>query len=74
MSDNGILIPPSASLRDRIGIVPQNPILFDDTIMNNVRYGRITASDEEVFDACRAACIHDKIVGFTQGKKSPILP
>ncbi|KAG6025812.1 hypothetical protein E4U41_001451 [Claviceps citrina] len=55
------------SLRDRIGIVPQNPILFDDTIMNNVRYGRITASDEEVFDACRAACIHDKIEGFTHG-------
>ncbi|KAF9766078.1 hypothetical protein IL306_001546 [Fusarium sp. DS 682] len=39
------------SLRDRIGVVPQNPILFDDTIMNNVRYGRITASDEEVFEA-----------------------
>lgn len=59
------------SLRDRIGIVPQNPILFDDTIMNNVRYGRITASDEEVFDACRAASIHDKIASFTQGKDEP---
>ncbi|GAO18997.1 hypothetical protein UVI_02060690 [Ustilaginoidea virens] len=33
--------------------------------MNNVRYGNITASDEEVFDACRAACIHDKINTFT---------
>lgn len=55
------------SLRDRIGIVPQNPILFDDTIINNVRYGRITATDEEVFEACRAACIHDKIMGFTSG-------
>lgn len=55
------------SLRDRIGVVPQNPILFDDTIMNNVRYGRITASDEEVFEACQAACIHDKIKGFTHG-------
>ncbi|KAI5462874.1 hypothetical protein BGZ63DRAFT_175644 [Mariannaea sp. PMI_226] len=55
------------SLRDRIGVVPQNPILFDDTIMNNVRYGKITASDEDVFEACQAACIHDKIKGFTQG-------
>ncbi|KAF3801024.1 Heavy metal tolerance protein [Colletotrichum gloeosporioides] len=55
------------SLRDRIGLVPQNPILFDDTIMNNIRYARITASDDEVFDACRAACIHDKIVTFTDG-------
>ncbi|TDZ21857.1 Heavy metal tolerance protein [Colletotrichum orbiculare MAFF 240422] len=55
------------SLRDRIGMVPQNPILFDDTIMNNIRYARITASDEEVFEACRAACIHDKIMTFTDG-------
>ncbi|KAG6098066.1 hypothetical protein E4U30_008413 [Claviceps sp. LM220 group G6] len=60
------------SLRDRIGIVPQNPILFDDTIMNNVRYGRITATDEEVFDACRAASIHDKIEGFTHGYKTQV--
>ena len=56
------------SLRDRIGIVPQNPILFDDSIINNVRYGRITASDEEVYEACRAASIHDKILGFTNGQ------
>ncbi|KAM3460274.1 hypothetical protein MY5147_006482 [Beauveria neobassiana] len=60
------------SLRDRIGIVPQNPILFDDTIINNVRYGRITATDEEVYDACRAACIHDKIVGFTNGYQTRV--
>ncbi|RBQ67034.1 hypothetical protein FVER14953_08945 [Fusarium verticillioides] len=60
------------SLRDRIGVVPQNPILFDDTIMNNVRYGRITATDEEVFEACQAACIHDKIKGFTHGYKTRV--
>ncbi|KAJ6782599.1 hypothetical protein PWT90_00152 [Aphanocladium album] len=60
------------SLRDRIGIVPQNPILFDDTIINNVRYGRITATDEEIFEACRAACIHDKIVGFTNGYQTRV--
>ncbi|KAK5996663.1 Heavy metal tolerance protein [Cladobotryum mycophilum] len=60
------------SLRDRIGIVPQNPILFDDSIMNNVRYGRITASDEEVFEACRAASIHDKILGFTNGYETRV--
>jgi ABC-type transport system involved in Fe-S cluster assembly fused permease/ATPase subunit len=52
------------SLREHIGVVPQNPVLFNDTIMNNVRYGRITATDEEVHDACRAACIHDKILEF----------
>lgn len=57
----------SSSLRDRVGIVPQSPILFDDTIMNNVRYSRITASDEEVFEACKAASVHDKILSFTNG-------
>jgi ABC-type multidrug transport system fused ATPase/permease subunit len=55
------------SLRDRVGVVPQDPVLFDDTIMNNVRYGKITATDEEVFEACRAACVHDKIEDFTDG-------
>ncbi|KXH67823.1 ABC transporter [Colletotrichum salicis] len=55
------------SLRDRIGLVPQNPVLFDDTIISNIRYARITASDDEVFEACKAACIHDKIMTFTDG-------
>ncbi|TIC94064.1 Heavy metal tolerance protein [Colletotrichum higginsianum] len=55
------------SLRDRIGLVPQNPVLFDDTIISNIRYARITASDDEVFEACKAACIHDKILTFTDG-------
>lgn len=60
------------SLRDRIGIVPQTPVLFDDTILNNVRYAKITATDEEVHEACRAACIHDKILGFTDGYETKI--
>jgi ABC-type multidrug transport system fused ATPase/permease subunit len=57
----------SGSLRDRIGVVPQAPVLFDDSIMNNVRYGRITASDEEVYEACKAACIHHRINEFVKG-------
>jgi ABC-type multidrug transport system fused ATPase/permease subunit len=36
--------------------------------MNNIRYGKITASDEEVYDACRAASIHDKIEEFADGR------
>jgi ABC-type multidrug transport system ATPase subunit len=60
------------SLRDRIGVVPQSPILFDDTIINNVRYGRLTATDEEVYEACRAACIHDKIESFTNGYRTHV--
>ena len=50
-----------ASLRAAIGIVPQDTVLFNDTILYNIRYGRPQASDEEIFDAARAAHIHDFI-------------
>lgn len=55
------------SLRDSIGFVPPFPVLFNDTIMNNIRYGRITASNEDVYGACKAACIHQRILSFSQG-------
>lgn len=55
------------SLRDRIGVVPQSPVLFNDTIMNNIRYGRITANDEEVYAASKTACIHQRIQSLSQG-------
>ncbi|ROW11313.1 hypothetical protein VMCG_01567 [Cytospora schulzeri] len=55
------------SLRAHIGVVPQNPSLFNDTIMNNIRYAKLEATDEEVFEACRAAAIHDQILGFSEG-------
>jgi ABC-type multidrug transport system fused ATPase/permease subunit len=55
------------SLRAHIGVVPQNPSLFNDTIMNNVRYAKLEATDEEVFEACRAAAIHEQILGFSEG-------
>lgn len=42
-------------------------MLFDETILNNVRYGNITASDEEVHEACKAASLHDQIMGFAEG-------
>ncbi|XP_029305258.1 LOW QUALITY PROTEIN: ATP-binding cassette sub-family B member 6 [Cottoperca gobio] len=55
------------SLRAHIGVVPQDTVLFNDTIQNNIRYGRITASDQEVEEAAAAADIHDKIIGFPEG-------
>ena len=60
------------SLRECIGVVPQDPSLFNDTIMNNVRYSRLDATDNEVFDACKAAAIHDKIMTFTSGYRSKV--
>jgi ABC-type transport system involved in Fe-S cluster assembly fused permease/ATPase subunit len=50
-----------ASLRAAIGIVPQDTVLFNDTIRYNIRYGRPQASDEEVVEAARAAHVHDFI-------------
>ncbi|CAL5222423.1 g4785 [Coccomyxa viridis] len=52
-----------ASLRTHMGFVPQDTVLFNDTILHNIRYGRPDATDEEVHEAAKAASIHDSIVG-----------
>jgi ABC-type transport system involved in Fe-S cluster assembly fused permease/ATPase subunit len=63
-----------SSLREKIGVVPQDPMLFNDSIMNNIRYARLSATDAEVYEACKAAAVHDKIMSFPDGKSSlPIL-
>ena len=50
-----------------MGVVPQDPSLFDNSIMENVRYARLEASDAEVIEACKAAAIHDRILSYTDG-------
>jgi subfamily B ATP-binding cassette protein MsbA len=50
------------SLRDQIGIVPQETLLFSDTIASNIRYGKLDATQEEIETAARAANAHDFIV------------
>uniref|UniRef100_A0A914P5Q9 ATP-binding cassette sub-family B member 6, mitochondrial n=2 Tax=Panagrolaimus TaxID=55784 RepID=A0A914P5Q9_9BILA len=55
------------SLRSSIGIVPQDTVLFNDTIEYNIRYGRPTASGEEIEDAAKAAEIHDFILTLPNG-------
>lgn len=54
------------SLRRYIGVVPQDTILFNETLMYNLKYARPGCTDEEVYEACRAASIHDKIMGFSK--------
>ncbi|MEM7031298.1 MAG: ABC transporter ATP-binding protein [Chloroflexota bacterium] len=49
------------SLRRQIGIVPQDPMLFSDTVAENIRYGKLDATDEEIENAARAANAHDFI-------------
>ncbi|XP_034417624.1 ATP-binding cassette sub-family B member 6, mitochondrial, partial [Cyclopterus lumpus] len=56
-----------ASLRSHIGVVPQDTVLFNDTIRNNIRYSRVTASDREVERAAVAADIHARILELPQG-------
>lgn len=55
------------SLRSYIGVVPQDTVLFNDTIRDNIRYGRITATDQEVEDAALVADIHHQILTFNDG-------
>ncbi|KAL3653190.1 ABC transporter B member 25 [Castilleja foliolosa] len=54
------------SLRQSIGVVPQDTVLFNDTIFHNIHYGRLSATEEEVYDAARQAAIHDTIVNFPE--------
>ncbi len=56
-----------ASLRAAIGIVPQDTVLFNDTIAYNIRYGRIGASEAEVENAAKLARIHDFVVSTPDG-------
>ncbi|CAB1367857.1 ABCB family ABC transporter ATP-binding protein/permease [Denitratisoma oestradiolicum] len=56
-----------ASLRAAIGIVPQDTVLFNDSILYNIQYGRPTADREEVIAAARAAHLHDFIESLPDG-------
>jgi ABC-type transport system involved in Fe-S cluster assembly fused permease/ATPase subunit len=56
-----------ASLRAAIGIVPQDTVLFNDTIGYNIGYGRDGATQGEIEDAARGAAIHDFILSLPQG-------
>jgi ATP-binding cassette, subfamily B, multidrug efflux pump len=51
-----------ASLRTQMGLVPQDPFLFSGTIADNIRFGRLEASDEEVVDAAKLANAHEFIM------------
>ena len=60
------------SVRAAIGIVPQDTVLFNDTVRYNIRYGRPAASDGEVEAAAQAAHIHDFIVSLPDGYETSV--
>jgi subfamily B ATP-binding cassette protein MsbA len=56
-----------ASLRSQIAIVTQDPILFNDSIWNNIRYGKLNASAEEIIAAAKSAYAYDFVMNFPNG-------
>jgi ATP-binding cassette, subfamily B, bacterial MsbA len=60
------------SLRDNIGVVSQDTFLFHDTILENIRYGRLDATDEEVIAAAKKAHVHDFVMDI-QGQYEAVV-
>ncbi len=60
------------SLRDNIGIVPQDTVLFNYTIDHNIRYAKLDASDEEIQQAAKHANIHDFIISLPEGYQTVV--
>lgn len=60
------------SLRQNIGIVQQDVFLFAGSVMENIRYGRLSATDAEVIAAAKRAHIHDEIMRFENGYQTEV--
>jgi len=60
------------SLRQQIGIVPQDTVLFNDTLLENVRYGRVDASDAEVTEAIRLAHLEELVTQLPEGHNTMV--
>jgi hypothetical protein len=60
------------SLRSVLGVVPQDPCLFNQTILENFPYSRQGATDEEVFDACKGAALHENIMSRPDGYNTKV--
>ncbi|CAN7974617.1 unnamed protein product, partial [Ixodes persulcatus] len=61
-----------SSLRNSIALVSQDVALFDDTILENIRYGRLNASYNEIIEAATAAAAHDFIINTPLGYNTQI--
>ena len=61
-----------ASLRQHIGIVPQDTVLFNDSILYNIAYGNPQATQEDIFQAARAASIHDFVMSLPEGYQTQV--
>ena len=66
LDDHDLRSVTQASLRNQIGIVPQETLLFGGTIRENILYGRLDATEDEMIAAAQAANAHDFILGFSK--------
>jgi ATP-binding cassette subfamily B protein len=60
------------SLRENISFIPQDPILFHRSVIENIRYGNIDASDEDVIEAAKRANCHDFIINLEEGYETQV--
>jgi len=60
------------SLRDALGVVPQDPSLFNESIIDNIKYARLDANEGDVQEVCKAAAVHEKIMTFPDKYKSKV--
>ncbi len=60
------------SVRSHLGVVPQDMVLFNNTVWYNLHYGRLDASEEEVIRAAKAASIHESVVSFPDGYQTRV--
>ena len=60
------------SLRSQMGIMLQDPFIFSGTIEDNIRYGKLDATEEEIIDAAKAVRAHDFIAEMEKGYRTPV--
>ncbi|PFH52007.1 hypothetical protein AMATHDRAFT_57687 [Amanita thiersii Skay4041] len=60
------------SLRQAIGVVPQDPVLFNASINYNIGYGKFGASEQEIENAARSAQMHDRVLSFPDGYETKV--
>lgn len=79
VSDGSILVDgvdirnlPLKTLREQMAFVIQDNYLFSDTLENNIKFGLKDATHEKVVQACKDACVHDNVMGFTHGYQTEV--
>lgn len=70
--DKDYLELPQSFIRNSIGFILQDALLFDDTIMNNIRYGKQEASEEEAIEICKRIGLHEAIIKMNGGYNAKV--